>query len=85
MEEAGIRHHREVTVPVVYRGRSIGKHRVDLIVDDLIVVELKAVERMDPLFEAQIIAYLRLTRKRVGLLLNFNSALLKSGIRRFVV
>jgi GxxExxY protein len=49
------------------------------------VVELKSVERYDPVFEAQLLTYLRLTGKKVGLLINFNSRLLKSGLKRFVL
>ena len=58
---------------------------MDLLVEDLVIVEIKSVERLDPLFEAQVLTYLRVTGKKVGLLINFNSRLLKDGVRRFVL
>ena len=85
-----LRHHdlpfdRQVQVPVEYRGEWVGDYRLDLIVDDVVVVEIKSVERGDPLFEAQVLAYLKASGKHVGLLINFNSQLLTQGVRRFVV
>jgi len=62
-----------------------GEHRLDFLVEGEVVLELKSVERFDPVFEAQILTYLRLTGKRRGLLVNFNSRLLKDGIRRYVL
>jgi GxxExxY protein len=58
--------------------------RVDLIVDNLVLVELKAVARIEPLFVSQVVSYLRATGLRVGLLINFNSVYLKDGLRRIV-
>jgi GxxExxY protein len=84
-ELSGLRYHRQVPVPVVYKGLPVGEYRVDLIVEDSVVVEVKSVDRYDPVFEAQLLTYLRLTGKRVGLLVNFHSRLLKSGIKRFVL
>jgi len=55
------------------------------IVEDEVVVEIKSVERFDPVFEAQVLTYLRITKKKLGLLMNFNSRLLKDGIKRFVL
>jgi len=76
---------RQVILPVCYKGYSVGEHRLDLLVDDLIVVEIKSVERYDPVFAAQVLTYLKLTGKHVGLLINFNSRLVKDGIKRFVL
>lgn len=76
---------RQFKVPVIYRGKTIGEYRPDMLINDLVVVEIKSVERFDPVFEAQILTYLRITEKRVGLLINFNSRLVKDGIRRFVL
>ena len=76
---------RQVSVPVSYRGEWIGDYRIDVVVEDLVILEIKSVERRDPLFEAQVIAYLRASGKRVGLLINFNSHLLSHGIRRLIV
>jgi GxxExxY protein len=56
-----------------------------LIIDDAVVVEIKSVDRFDPVFAAQILMYLRITGKKVGLLINFNSRLLKEGIRRYIL
>jgi GxxExxY protein len=75
----------QVEIPVNYKGKLIGKHRLDLLVNDLVIVEIKSVERYDPVFDAQVLTYLRLTGKRVGLLINFNSRLVKDGIRRFIL
>jgi len=85
LEEAGLRFRRQVIVPVLYKGRAIGEHRVDLLVEDQVVVQIKSVERHDPVFEAQVLTYLRITGSRVGLLINFNSKLLKDGVRRFIL
>src|SRR5579863_969668 len=76
LESAGIRFDRQLVFPVNYKGRKIGEYRVDLLVDKQVVVEIKSVERFDPVFEAQILTYLRITGARVGLLINFNSRLL---------
>ena len=84
-EAEGLRFQRQLVIPVYYKQRPIGEHRLDLLVEDAVIVELKSVERFDPLFEAQVLTYLRLSGKRRGLLLNFNSRLLKDGIRRFVL
>jgi GxxExxY protein len=70
--------------PVVYKGQTIGEYRLDLIVQEAVVVEIKSVERFDPIFEAQVLTYLQVTGKKVGLLLNFNSRLLRDGIKRYV-
>src|ERR1700730_12563200 len=67
---------QQVIGPIQYRGRLIGEHRIDLIVENAVVVELKSVERFDRVFEAQILTYLRLTKLKTGLLINFNSRML---------
>ena len=85
LEEAGIKFGRQVPVAVRYKGRPIGEHRLDLLVADSVVVEIKSVERHDPVFEAQVLTYLKITARHVGLLINFNSKLLKDGVRRFVL
>lgn len=76
---------RQIKVPVVYRGRLIGEYRPDMLINDLVIVEIKSVERFDPVFEAQVLTYLKITEKRVGLLINFNSRLVKDGIKRFIL
>lgn len=82
-ELAGLEFRRQVSFPIVYKGRQIGEHRLDLLVAETIIVELKSVERFDPIFEAQILSYLKLTGKPLGLLINFNNRLLKQGVKRY--
>lgn len=85
MEADGLKVEKNVKVPVAYRGKPIGDYYIDILVEDTVILELKSVERHDPIFEAQILSYMRLTGKKVGLLINFNSKMVKDGIRRFVL
>jgi GxxExxY protein len=85
LDVAGLKHQRQVCFPVVYKGRALGEYRLDILVEDAVLVEIKSVERFDPIFEAQVLTYLRVTGKKVGLLLNFNTRLLKDGIKRFIL
>ena len=76
---------RQVLLPVEYKGLKLDcGYRLDLLVKKAVVVELKAVERIEPIHEAQLLTYLKLGDWRVGLLINFNVAILKSGIKRIV-
>jgi GxxExxY protein len=76
----------QLELPVIYKGQETGgKYRIDLIVADEVIVELKAVERLLPVHEAQLLTYLKLTGKRVGLVINFNVAILHRGIMRRVL
>lgn len=84
-ELEGLFYKQQLAIPVIYKNRKLGDYRLDLLVDDIVVVEVKSVERFDPVFEAQILTYLRLTKKRVGLLVNFNTRLVKDGIKRFIL
>ena len=84
-DRRGIRYMRQVRVPAYYKGSLLGEYRIDLIVEALVVVEIKSVERADPVFEAQLLSYMKLTGKHVGLLLNFNSRLMKDGIARRIL
>ena len=82
----GISHLRQVPLPIVYKGVRLDcGYRIDLIVQDELIVEIKAVERLLALHEAQILTYLRLSGHKVALLLNFNNVYLKYGMRRFVL
>ncbi len=81
----GLNFQRQLSVPVVYKGNDIGEYRIDLLVEDAVVVEIKSVELHNPVLDAQVLTYLRATDKKVGLLMNFNSKLLKSGIKRFIL
>ena len=84
-EDGGLRYERQKVIPALYKGRLLGEYRIDFIVEDLVVVEIKSVELSKPLFEAQLLTYMRVAVKRVGLLINFNSRLLKDGITRRVL
>jgi GxxExxY protein len=82
----GVPHASQVTLPVVYDGvRLDAGLRLDLLVGDRVIVEVKATEKMLPLYEAQLLTYLKLSGLRLGLLMNFNTALLKDGIKRMVL
>ena len=85
LTELGVALERQKALPVPYRSVLIDcGYRIDLLVGNEVIVELKAVERILPVHEAQILTYLRLSGHAVGLLLNFNVPLMKDGIRRFV-
>ena len=76
---------REIKVPIYYDDVEIEEgFRLDLLVNDLVIVEVKAVEKMIPVFNAQILTHLKLTSKRLGFLVNFNVLLIKDGIKRIV-
>lgn len=75
----------EVELPVIYKDvRLESGFRLDILVDDCLILELKSVENVLPLHEAQLLTYLKLTEKRLGILLNFNVVLMKDGIKRVV-
>ncbi|MBI3151504.1 MAG: GxxExxY protein [Chloroflexi bacterium] len=84
MELDGLKVSKNVQIKVEYRGNTIGDYYIDLLVEDTVILELKSVERHDPVFEAQILFYMKLSGKKVGLLINFNSRMVKDGIKRFV-
>ena len=76
---------RQVPLPIAYKGIKLAcGYKMDLLVDDLVVVELKTVERLLQVHSAQLLSYLRLSGKPVGLLINFNSPTIKSGLKRIV-
>lgn len=86
LESRGLNVLTQVAVPVVYGAVRIDTgFRLDLIVDDIVIVELKAVEQMIPLYDAQLLTYLKLVGRHLGLLINFNVPLLKHGIKRLVL
>jgi GxxExxY protein len=86
LELRGIAFKDEVPVPLIYKGLSLDcGYRLDLLVADEVIVELKSVEQLLPVHEAQLLTYLRLTGKKVGLLINFNVPVLKDGIVRRVL
>ena len=75
---------RQRPIGVDYKGHSVGQGRLDLLVGDKLLVELKAVDRLAPIHNAQVISYLKATHLHLGLLINFNVPLLKDGIRRVI-
>lgn len=85
LRKRGLKVETQVWLPVVYDGITIeGSYKIDLLVEDEVIVELKTVEAILPIHKAQLLSYLRLAKKQVGLLINFNVAHLKDGIRRIV-
>lgn len=79
----GLRVQEQVAVPIVYRGERLANDlRIDLLVDDRIIVEIKAVEELHPIHTAQLLTYLKLTNKKLGLLINFNTTKLIEGLER---
>jgi GxxExxY protein len=84
-EMNNLRCQKQVNYPISYKGRIIGEHRLDLLVENAVVLEIKSVGRHDPIFEAQVLTYPKITGLRRALLINFNSRLLKDGVKRFVL
>ena len=80
----GIPYERQSEYSVVYKEREIGRSRIDLIVDDSVVVELKAVRELTPTHKSQVISYLKLSRNKLGLLLNFNHSKMIDGVERVI-
>ena len=82
----GIRFQRQLEMPVKYKGVQLDcGYRIDLLVEETLVLELKSVEAIAPIHKAQLLTYLRLSQKQVGLLLNFNVLVLKDGLVRMVL
>lgn len=81
----GLVFERQKILPVSYKGQRVGNYIIDIVVENAIVLELKSVERFDAVFEAQLMSYMKLGGYHLGLLLNFNSRLLKNGIKRIVL
>ncbi len=85
LELRGIKAQNQVIIPLIYKGHNLSKEfKIDILVEDEIILELKSAETVVPVFVAQTISYLKLTDKRLGFLLNFNVPLMKQGIQRFV-
>lgn len=86
LSKRGLEYKRQVDVPIVYDGIVFdeGLH-LDVLVEELIICELKAVEEMNPVWEAQLLSHLKLTGKRLGFFINFNVPLIKNGIKRIIL
>jgi GxxExxY protein len=85
LRDQGLKVVTQLPLPLVYRGiRLEVGYRLDLLVEDLVVVEIKSVDKFDPIHQAQVISYLKLSNKKLGMLINFNVLHLKDGIKRVV-
>jgi GxxExxY protein len=83
LRRRGLLAERDLCVPIIYKGERLGEMlKIDVLVEKCVVVELKAVEKLAPVHEAQVITYLKLSGCPAGLLMNFNSVLLRNGLRR---
>lgn len=86
LEHRGLPFERERSIPVIYRDKQVDSaYRIDLIVDDAVIVEAKSVAQLLPVHEAQLLTYLRVSSKRVGLLVNFNARTVRAGLRRLAL
>ncbi len=85
LNKVGLKVERQKPVPVVYKDIKLDcGYRLDILVENTVVVELKVVDAINPVHEAQILTYMKFANKNIGLLINFNVAVLKNGIKRFV-
>lgn len=86
LADRGLTVQRQVKAPVVFKGRTLDMdYRLDMLVNDAVVLELKAVEKVLPVHEAQLLAYMKLSKKHVGFLLNFHTPYLRDSIKRFIL
>jgi GxxExxY protein len=86
LEDRGLRFERQKPINIAYKGRELdGQFRLDFVVEGLVVVELKSVLKLEPVYQAQLLSYLKLSGIRLGLLLNFNVKLMRDGVRRLVL
>ncbi len=81
----GIRFERQKEIRLIYKGKDVGWHRIDYLVEDEVLVELKTVETLQGIHETQLLTYLRALNKKVGLLINLNVGRLKDGIKKFIL
>ena len=85
LKKANINFQLEVNCPIIYKEIQIScGFRIDLLIEDKIIVELKSVDKIIPIHEAQLLTYMKLYNKKVGLIINFNETLLKNGIKRMI-
>lgn len=81
-----IQHQCQVEVPVIYKGHQLNQnYRIDLLIENQLIIELKSVDKLQGIHQAQLLTYMKLTQVKTGLLINFNEAILKNGIKRFVL
>ena len=85
LQKAGLKVQSQVALPIIYDGIKLDAgYRIDLLVEDAVIIELKAIDSLLPIHEAQVISYLKLSGKKLGLLINFNVKLLVNGVKRLV-
>ena len=83
--KSGFQVKRQIDLPIVYDGITFNEClRLDLLIEDMVIIEVKAVEQINPVWDAQIISHLKLTKNSLGFLINFNVPLIKNGIKRFI-
>jgi GxxExxY protein len=86
LEKTGLLFKRQKPVPVVYKEIKLDcGYRADILVENVVIVELKSIDAIAPIHEAQMLTYLRFAEKKIGLLINFNVTILKNGLRRFIL
>lgn len=86
LKKVGLKVSRQLDIPIVYDGIIFKEGlRLDILVEDLVICEIKAVDQVNPVWSAQVLSHLKLTNKRLGFLINFNVPLIKNGIKRFVI
>ena len=84
--KSGLKYQRQVDIPIKYDGMFFDEGlRLDVLVEDLVICELKAVDKVNPVWDAQLLSHLKLTGRRLGYLINFNIPLIKNGIKRKVL
>jgi len=81
----GLNYERQKSINVKYRDKLLGYHKIDILAENEVVLELKSVDRHDPVFEAQLLSYMKIGNYKIGLLINFNKELLKNGISRKIL
>jgi GxxExxY protein len=86
LSKRGLKVLRQVIVPIIYDGATLDTGlRIDLLIEDCVIVEIKAVEKLHPIHEAQVLTYLKLTGKKLGLLVNFNVEVIRTGMKRVIL
>jgi len=86
LTKRGLAYQRQIDIPIEYDGLRFDEGlRLDVMVEGLIICEIKAVDKMNPVWEAQLLSYVKLTGKRIGFLMNFNIPLVKNGIKRIIL
>lgn len=86
MKKDGLSFERQKEIPIIYDGVKLDlSYKADFVIEDQVIIELKAVEKLLPIHEAQLLTYLKLSGRQLGLLMNFNTVLLKDGIKRMAL